>query len=216
MEAQRERVNPMVGWLKREKGYESVTLRDLVDPQNFAEYLNWVLAHAKGTKHGYSNARMTGVTLGTLSQYLVAMGEIPERTQEGEPVWEALYDLSREPMREGAKRGHLREPPDVGEWTPQALLQLGLEGGRPSRCGVSAATRAAGLTSAWCASAARCSSSWRTKPRCAPATSARCAGTTTSPSNPTAAGASDSPVRSSRSLNAASAPTPTSTPTARR
>lgn len=124
----RERVNPMIGWLKRHKGHDIVTLRDLANPQNYAEYLNWALTLFKTTKSGYSNARMTGITLTTLSRYLVATNALPEHTQEGEYIWSALYSLSQEPMREGAKRGHLLKAADIGDWTPQALLQLGLQG----------------------------------------------------------------------------------------
>jgi len=128
VEAHRERINPYVGWLVREKGRTELALRDLPAPQLFSEYLNWVLAQPH--ESGYTNARMTGIALATLSRYLVAKGELPELTPDGERIWDALYDLSREPMQVGAKRGHLRKPEGIGAWTPRALLQLGMEGWR--------------------------------------------------------------------------------------
>ncbi len=128
MEAQQERVNAYVGWFVRERRQADLTLVDLCKLENYSSYLNWFLA--QDANCGYSNAKMTGTTLATLSQYLVATGQLEEALPDRRKIWDALYELSREPMKVGAERGELGGERDIGNWKPWHLYELGLEGWR--------------------------------------------------------------------------------------
>lgn len=128
MDAQEERVNGYVGWFIRERKQTELTLVNLCQLENYSAYLNWFLE--QDANCGYANAKMTGTTLATLSQYLVAVGRIEESLPDGRKVWDAFYELSREPMKIGAERGELGGDRDIGEWKPWDLRELGLEGWR--------------------------------------------------------------------------------------
>jgi ketosteroid isomerase-like protein len=83
------RLNQYVGYLVRERGLDNLTLVDLCQPGLYADFLNWYLeCDATG---GYVNARSTGTTLGTISQYLVATGRLSQKSATGKDIWDEFY-----------------------------------------------------------------------------------------------------------------------------
>lgn len=122
------RITQYVGYLVRERGLSDLTLVDLCRPSYYADFLNWYLnCDAVG---GYQNAQSTGTTLGTISQYLVAMGRLPQTGPNGKDIWAEFYALSDKALEVGAVRGELLEKEDIGHWKPGDLLEIGREAWR--------------------------------------------------------------------------------------
>lgn len=118
-------INPFVGFLVRECGMSSFGLVAACNPELFRSFINWHLS--QDADGGYVFLKGTATVLATLSQFLVATGQLPEREGEKKP-WDVFYDLGREVMRLGAERGEITTAPDVGNWKPSDLHQLGLQG----------------------------------------------------------------------------------------
>lgn len=116
------KLNQYVGFLVREQGRTELTLDDLCEADTYTAFLNWYLdADADG---GYRGAKETGVTLATISQYLVAKGRLEETTADGEKVWQRFYELARRALEIGAERGELAAKKDIGDWQPWHLTEL--------------------------------------------------------------------------------------------
>lgn len=119
------RINQYVGFLVRERGMGDLTLSDLCQLSHYADFLNWYLeCDAIG---GYMTAQSTGTTLGTISQYLVAMGRLPRKSANGKDIWDEFYAMSDKALEVGAMRGDLTEEHDIGHWKPEDLLAIGRE-----------------------------------------------------------------------------------------
>lgn len=118
-------INPYVGFLVRECEMRSFGLVDACSPELFRSYINWHLS--QDADGGYVFLKGTASVLATLSQYLVATGQLPETVGE-KKAWDIFYDLGREVMRLGAERGEITTAPDIGSWKPSDLHQLGVQG----------------------------------------------------------------------------------------
>jgi hypothetical protein len=118
-------INPYVGFIFRECGMQSFGLVDVCSPELFGRFINCYLS--QDADGGYVFLKGTASVLATLSQYLVATGQLPE-TVGGKKLWDIFYDLGREVMRLGAERGEITTAPDIGDWKPSDLRQLGVQG----------------------------------------------------------------------------------------
>ncbi len=116
--------NRYVGFLVRECGMTDFGLVEVCDPELFTRYLSKTLSRSGGG--GYLGAYTTSTTLATISQYLVAKGELPP-TKDGKAPWSLFYDLGREAMQLGARSGAIVAAADVGDWKPSDLSRLGLQ-----------------------------------------------------------------------------------------
>jgi hypothetical protein len=103
----------------------SFGLVDVCSPELFGRFINCYLS--QDADGGYVFLKGTASVLATLSQYLVATGQLPE-TVGGKKLWDIFYDLGREVMRLGAERGEITTAPDIGDWKPCDLRQLGEQG----------------------------------------------------------------------------------------
>jgi hypothetical protein len=117
-------VNRYVGFLVRECDMTNFGLAEICDPELFTHYLSKTLSRSEG--RGYTGARTTAATLATISQYLVAKGELPP-TKDGKAPWSLFYDLGREAMQLGARNGAIVAAADMGDWKPSDLSRLGLQ-----------------------------------------------------------------------------------------
>jgi hypothetical protein len=116
------KTNVYVGWFVRELGRSALTLEDLCDLDNYVAYLNWYLNLEAGG--GYASAKETGVTLVTLSQYLVAKGRLSEDHIDGLKIWDAFYARAYKAVELGADRGVIDELKEIGDWKPWHLAEL--------------------------------------------------------------------------------------------
>jgi hypothetical protein len=118
-------INPYVGFIVTVCGMHSFGLVDVCSPELFGQFINWHLS--QDADGGYVFLKGTASVLATLSQYLVATGQLPETVGEKKP-WDVFYDMGREVMRLGAARGEITTAPDIGDWKPSDLRQLGVQG----------------------------------------------------------------------------------------
>ena len=118
-------INPYVGFLVRERRMAGFGLVDACSSELFRSFINWHLT--QDADGGYIFLKGASAVLATLSQYLVATGQLPEPAS-GKKPWDSFYDLGREVMRLGAERGEITAASDIGHWKPADLHQLGLQG----------------------------------------------------------------------------------------
>lgn len=117
-------INRYVGFLVQECGMTEFGLVEVCEADLFVRYLSWTLS--QNESGGYVGARITATTLATISQYLVARGELPP-TKDGKTPWSLFYGFGREAMQLGARSGAIVAVADVGDWKPSDLSQLGLK-----------------------------------------------------------------------------------------
>lgn len=118
-------INTYVGFLIREKSLESFRLVDICNPELFGEFINWHMS--QDADGGYVHLKQVAAVLATISQYLVAKHEMPEVLNSKKP-WDVFYDMGREVMKLGASSGYIITAPDVGNWKPSDLHQIGKQG----------------------------------------------------------------------------------------
>jgi hypothetical protein len=116
--------NRYVGFLVRKCGMTDFGLVEVCDPERFTRYLSWYLSQNEGG--GYVGAHTTATTLATISQYLVAIGELPP-TKDGKTPWSLFYGPGRKAMELGARSGAIVAAADMDNWKPSDLSQLGLQ-----------------------------------------------------------------------------------------
>ncbi len=118
-------INPYVGFLVRECEIGVLGLVEACSPELFGRFINRHLS--QDADGGYAFSRGTASVLATLSQFLVATGQLAETIGEKKP-WDVFHDLGREVMWLGAERGQITTAPDIGNWKPSDLHQLGEQG----------------------------------------------------------------------------------------
>lgn len=116
------RITPIVRYLVDELGMCDVGLVDLMDVDRYIRFMDWYLN--EDAYGGYSAARLAGVTLATISQYLVAMGRIGREGPGGLDIWAVFYRESRKALEVGARRGELPERRRPDAWTPNDMRHV--------------------------------------------------------------------------------------------
>lgn len=103
----------------------SFGLVEVCNPELFGEFINWHMA--QDADGGYVHLKQSAAVMATISQYLVAKHEMPEMI-DGRKPWDLFYDMGREVMKLGASSGYIVTAPDVGNWKPSDLHQIGKQG----------------------------------------------------------------------------------------
>ena len=125
LEAHARRINPLVGYLVKERKLRDFDLTTVCNLDYYIDFLNWYLnQEADG---GYNGAKDTGTTLATISQYLVAMKRMAQTGPNGKNIWDEFYAASHKPMEIGARRAELPEQREIGAWKPWDLSDIAQE-----------------------------------------------------------------------------------------
>jgi hypothetical protein len=118
-------INPYVGFLFRECKMDAFGLVEACNPELFKRFINWHLS--QDADGGYVLLKQSSSVMATLSQYLVATGQLAE-TVGDKKLWDVFYDIGRDVMSLGAERGDISSAADVGNWKPRDLRRLGQQG----------------------------------------------------------------------------------------
>ena len=117
-----KRLAPVVRYMLDELGMEEFGLSEMASLDLYAAFLPWYLG--EDADGGYRAAEYAGVALGTVAQYLVAVGRLERQGPSGRDIWMEFYaagatarDAAAE--AEDASRAHSIEP-----WTPAAMRQV--------------------------------------------------------------------------------------------
>ncbi len=126
IESKRQQLNGYIGYVVGQGRAEELTLEMLCNPATYQAYLN--VYFAQEADGGHRNAKNNTVTLALITQYLVAKGELLERTESGRAPWDQFYDIGQDILKDGAETGSLPEPKGIGSWKPCDLRTVAQQG----------------------------------------------------------------------------------------